>query len=159
VNTGTFAGYIGRDAELKTLPSGTAVCNFSVAVSTGWGDKKSTLWVSCGLFGERGEKLAPYLTKGSAVTVSGDIDVRAYKSKDGEAKAEMTCNVQRVTLQGGGERAERSEREQPQTLAEKSAGKPPADDFGDDDIPFAMGWAAPLLGVMMAASGAASYLA
>jgi single-strand DNA-binding protein len=102
MNQGHFAGYLGRDAELKSLPSGQSVCNFSVGVSTGWGDKKSTLWVSCAIWGERGEKLAQYLTKGSAVTVSGDVDVRAYKSKDGEPKAEITLNVQRVTLQGGG---------------------------------------------------------
>lgn len=103
MNTGTFAGYIGRDAETKLIGD-NKVTNFSVAVSTGWGDKKSTLWVGCALWGDRGEKLAQYLTKGSAVSVSGDIDVRAYAAKDGSAKAEMTCNVQRVTLQGGGER-------------------------------------------------------
>jgi single-strand DNA-binding protein len=100
VNTGNFAGYIGRDAETKALPSGQTVTNFSVAVSTGWGDKKSTLWVGCAIWGERGQKLEQYLTKGSAVSVSGDIDVRAYAAKDGTPKAEMTCNVQRVTLQG-----------------------------------------------------------
>src|SRR4051812_13613373 len=103
MNIGNFAGYLGRDAELKTIGT-NHVCNFSVAVSTGWGDKKSTLWVSCGLWGERGVKLSEYLTKGSAVSVSGDVDVRAYNAKDGSAKAEITCNVQRVTLQGGGER-------------------------------------------------------
>lgn len=135
MNHGTFAGYLGRDAEVKTVGQ-NKVCNFSVAVATGWGDKKSTLWVSCGLWGERGEKLAQYLTKGSAVTVSGDVDVRAYSAKDGTAKAEITCNVQRVTLQGG---RERSDDEAPQTLAEKSKGKAPADEseFDDiDDLPF-----------------------
>src|SRR3569832_916532 len=108
MNTGTFAGYLGRDAEAKAVPSGKTVINFSIGVSTGWGDKKSTLWVSCALWGERGEKLAQYLTKGSAVTVTGDVDVRAYSAKDGTPKAEIQCNVQRVTLQGGKERAEPS---------------------------------------------------
>lgn len=134
MNTGTFAGYLGRDADLKTVGQNT-VANFSVAVATGWGDKKSTLWVSCAIWGERAQKLAQYLTKGSAVSVSGDIDVRAYKSKDGEARAEMTCNVQRITLQGGrtGERTDSAPREQTPAAAPASA--PDKGDF-DDDIPF-----------------------
>lgn len=134
MNTGTFAGNIGRDAETKTLPSGQSVTNFSVAVNTGFGDKKQTLWVGCALWGDRGPKLAPYLTAGTKVAVSGDVDVRAYSARDGAAKAELTCNVQRVTLQGGGERRDQ---DAPQTLAEKSAGKAPADkgEF-DDEIPF-----------------------
>jgi single-strand DNA-binding protein len=143
MNTGTFAGYIGRDAETKQLPSGQSVTNFSLAISTGWGDKKSTLWVGCALWGERGEKLCQYLTKGSAVSVSGDVDVRAYKSKDGEAKAEMTCNVQRVTLQGGGDRGERVEPQPNREPAEKTpqqrereANSATVDKDFDDDLPF-----------------------
>ena len=136
MNTGTFAGRLGRNADLKPR-SGDAgrqnnsVCNFSVAVDVGFGDKKRTLWIGCSLWGERAEKLARYLTKGTAVTVSGDIDLRQYDKKDGSAGAEITCNVQRLTLQGGGERGEN---DAPQTLAEKSRGKAPADDF-DDDLP------------------------
>lgn len=136
MNTGSFAGYLGRDAEVKKLDSGNTVCNFSLAVATGWGDKKSTLWVSCAIWGERGEKLAQYLTKGSPVTVSGDVDVRAYKSKEGEARAEITCNVQRITLQGGGHREDR-----PASTPRPSAPSPahaPSGGSGDfdDDIPF-----------------------
>lgn len=136
MNTGHFSGYLGRDAELKTVGQ-NKVCNFSVAVSTGWGDRKSTLWVGCALWGDRGEKLSQYLTKGSAVSVSGDVDIRAYQGKDGTAKAEITCSVQRITLMGGGAGGERQERspDPPQTLAEKSAGKAPAGEF-DEDIPF-----------------------
>lgn len=142
MNTGTFAGYLGRDADLKDLPSGQTVCNFSVAVSTGWGDRKSTLWVSCALWGERGEKLSQYLTKGSAVTVSGDVDVRAYEGKDGSAKAEITCNVQRITLQGGGQRDGGEQRERAPARHQRSQPTQQAStatagdkDF-DDDIPF-----------------------
>ena len=60
--------------------------------------------LACALWGDRGPKLAQYLTSGTKVAVSGDIDVRAYAAKDGSPKAEMTCNVQRLTLQGGGDR-------------------------------------------------------
>lgn len=139
MNTAQFAGRLGRNADLRQgdTPS-KSVANFSVAVNVGFGEKKRTLWVGCALWGERAEKLAQYLTKGSAVTVSGDVDLRQYDKKDGTAGAEITCNVQRLTLQGGGEQREaRGEQDPPQTLAEKSQAKAPADkgEF-DDDIPF-----------------------
>ena len=54
---GTFAGRLGRDSELKQLPSGKEVVNFVVAVDKGRGDNKETLWVDCSLFGERAAKL------------------------------------------------------------------------------------------------------
>ena len=131
MNTGTFAGYLGRDAETKSVGD-SSVTNFSIGVSNFKSGEKSTLWVSCALWGERGVKLAQYLTKGSAVTVSGDVDVRGYSSKAGEPKVELTCNVQRVTLQGGGERAEKpATRPTPATSATVAADA----DF-DEEIPF-----------------------
>ncbi len=149
MNVGNFAGNIGRDAETQTVGD-TTVTNFSVAVNTGFGDKKSTLWVGCALWGARGQKLEQYLTSGTKVAVSGDIDVRAYSAKDGTPKAEMTCNVQRVTLQGGGERATTDDVTRSQARLEKTpqqlqreskhptqTGLPTGDTFEpDESIPF-----------------------
>ncbi len=135
MNTAQFAGRLGRNADLRKgdTPS-KSVCNFSIAVNVGFGEKKRTLWVGCALWGERAEKLAQYLIKGSAVSVSGDVDLRQYDKKDGTAGAEITCNVQRLTLQGGGESGER---DPPQTVVEKSKAVAPADaDEFDDDVPF-----------------------
>src|SRR3954470_19677490 len=138
MNQGIFSGRLGRTADLKNTGR-DSVCNFSVAVDVGWGEKKRTLWVGCALWGERATKLAQYLTKGTAVTVSGDVDLRQYDKKDGTAGAEITLNVQRLTLRGGGERGEQDSRDQPQTLAEKSRGTAPAasgkEEF-DEEIPF-----------------------
>ena len=75
MNIGTFSGFLGRDAELKTVGD-SKVANFSIGVSTFKGGDKSTLWVSAALWGERASKLAPFLTKGAAVTISGDIEDR-----------------------------------------------------------------------------------
>lgn len=134
MNYGTFAGRLGHDAELKTIPSGQSVAEFSVAVNTGWGERKKTLWVKCALWGERGEKLAPYLKKGGAVTVSGDVDVNAFSSKDGTLKAEITLNVQRVTLQGDASAKSEQRHDAP---AAKPVSQPaaPAEGF-DDDLNF-----------------------
>jgi single-strand DNA-binding protein len=132
MNTGTFAGNIGRDAETKTVGD-TTVTNFSLAVNTGFGDKKSTLWVGCAMWGSRGQKLEQYLTSGTKVAVSGDIDVRAYSAKDGTPKAEMTCNVQRLTLQGGG--GERQERPAVASRAAASGNSSNVDADFNDDLP------------------------
>lgn len=135
MNIGTFAGRLGRDGEVRTTPSGKQVLNFSLAVDTfGDGDKKETLWVACAVWGERADKLAPFLAKGKQVTVSGDIGLRSYTTQAGEARAEITCNVQRLTLQGGAEKSERpAERAPAAAPAQRSA---PVQDEFDDTIPF-----------------------
>jgi single-strand DNA-binding protein len=102
MNSACFAGRLGRDAETKQT-NNSSVTNFPIAVDVGWGDNKRTLWVSAAMWGERGEKVAQYLTKGTAVTVVGDVDLRQYEKRDGTAGAELTLNVQRLTLQGSRE--------------------------------------------------------
>lgn len=135
MNHGTFAGRIGRDAEVRHGTDGKPVANFALAVDTGWGDRKKTLWVDCAVWGERGEKLAPYLTKGKSVTVAGDIDLRTFQKNDGSAGASITCNAQRVTLQGGGESTSPPRAAAPPARPANPAPPQKGADF-DDDIPF-----------------------
>lgn len=105
MHEGIFAGRLGHDASVRQAgQSGTPVCNFSLAVDVGWGDRQETLWVDCALWGDRAEKLAPYLTKGKAVTVAGDVGLRQFEKRDGSAGASITVNVQRVTLQSSAEK-------------------------------------------------------
>jgi single-strand DNA-binding protein len=120
-----ISGRIGRDGEVKSVGQ-NLVCNFSVAENIGFGDKKTTQWWGCALWGKRGESLAQYLTKGSAVTVCGEVSVREWQ-KDGVTKYELQCRVLDVALQGSKGEGE----QKPQTVAEK---QPPAD--FDDDLPF-----------------------
>lgn len=143
MNHAIFAGRLGRDADLRVTPSGQNVLNFSVAVDVGFGDNKRTLWIACALWGERGERLAPYLTKGKSVTVAGDVDLRTYETRDHEARAELTLNVQRLTLQGSPAAEGQADGQRTATTAQpaRQAAQPAAattssqPDF-DDDIPF-----------------------
>ena len=137
MNVWTIAGRIGRDAETKHTGSGKVVTNFSVAVDEYAGaGERNTLWVSCAMWGERGEKLAQYLVKGASVTVSGNAGVRTYEGKDG-TRAEMTLNVREITLQGGKESGQRVGSDTPPARTRQAPAKeaPPADGF-EDDIPF-----------------------
>lgn len=126
-----ISGRIGRDAEVRTVGDGS-VCNFSIAENIGFGANKKTQWWACALWGTRGEKLAPYLAKGTAVTVCGEVSVREYTTKDGTPKWELSCRVMDVALQGSREDggAERTESQKP------AAPKPVDTSDFDDPLPF-----------------------
>jgi len=143
MNNITVAGQLGKDAEVRYLPNGDAVAGFSVADSQG--KDKDTIWWNCQLFGKRAESLSQYLTKGQAVTVSGNVTQRKYTDKNGTERTSMDVRVNDVALQGGKRDAEPSNRpshdgakarqvDQPR----KAAARPASgfDDFDSDEIPF-----------------------
>ena len=146
MHTAVFAGHIGRAFELKHTQSGDAVASFSLGVSTGTRDNPKTLWVDCSLWGKRAEALAPYLRKGTAVTISGDVDVRVFASKQtGEMTGVITCRVDKLTFGSKAEQREAPAAFTPQQNAYQAAkeGAPrpapapaPAAAVFDDDIPF-----------------------
>ena len=126
MNNITLAGTLGRDCELKQMPSGDNIASFSVADSMG--KDKGTIWWNCSLFGKRAESLSPYLLKGQAVTVSGTVTEREWTDKDGVKRKSMDVRVNDVALQGG-----RKESTEPQF--ERRSPKP-QQSFDDSDVPF-----------------------
>lgn len=128
MNSLQIAGRIGRDAEVKTLQSGDVLCTFSVAVSERKKGEDQTLWVRCTLFGERAEKLAQYLTKGTPVAVTGRAGVSAWQGKDGGLQCALELAVSNITLLGS-----KSDGNQATPRPAKAA---PAVSVEDDDIPF-----------------------
>lgn len=100
MRTAIFAGFIGRDAELRSVPSGDSVAGFSLAVSTGTKDKPETLWIDCSLWGKRADSLASYLLKGTPVTVCGDVGLQTYTTNAGQPGAKITCRVDKLTFGG-----------------------------------------------------------
>jgi single-strand DNA-binding protein len=99
MNVICIAGQLGKDAEVKYLPNGDAICNFSVADSQG--RDKPTIWWNCGLYGKRAESLSKYLTKGQAVTVSGTVSEREWTDKEGNKRKTIDVRVSDLALQGG----------------------------------------------------------
>jgi single-strand DNA-binding protein len=97
MNVICIAGKIGKDAESRYMPDGTAVCTFSIADDQG--RNKQTIWWRCQLFGKRAESLVQYLVKGASVTVSGQITEREYQ-KDGATLKAQDVRVNDVSLQG-----------------------------------------------------------
>lgn len=125
----TIAGRIGKDAETRTTQGGDQVTGFTVAVDEGFGDKKRTIWFDVAFWGKRGASVAPHLTKGGSVTVTGDLSTREY-----EGKTYLTIRAHDLTLQGG---KQSGYDQSPGTGA--GAGGRPSNDI-EDSIPFAAEW-------------------
>lgn len=128
------AGRIGKDAETRTAGNSEAT-SFTVAVDTGFGDKKVTNWIDCTIWGDRGKKLAQYLKKGTSVTVTGEGGLRSWES-NGKSGTSLTCRVNEVTLQGG--KSDGGQRHDDYQAPSKSSGgsgwEPPPD--LNDDVPW-----------------------
>lgn len=94
----TGIGRLAADAELRNLPDGTPVLSWRMAFNGAKKDAPAT-WVSCSIFGKRGESLAPHLTKGSQLCVSGTLSTREYESK-GEKRLAVEIRVDDVAFAG-----------------------------------------------------------
>lgn len=140
MNSWSFTGNLGADAEQRVTPSGELVVSFSVGVKAGFGDRATTTWARCQMWGKRGESVAPYLKKGQLVGVCGEASLREYEKKDGSKGASLEVRVSDLTLLGkrDGDQQQPAPTAQPrQAPAARPA--PQASgfgDFGDDDIPF-----------------------
>ena len=131
MNSLTISGNLGKDAEIRNLADGTAVCSFSVADSMG--RDKPSIWWNCSMFGKRAESLQQYLAKGQQVTVIGTVTEREWVDKDGQKRKSMDVRVQDVALQGG----KRDAAPQP-APAQRTAPKQASGGFEDmdSDVPF-----------------------
>lgn len=101
MNNWNFTGNLGNPAEVKTLPSGSTVCEFSVAVKSGYGDKEKTNWVRCAMFGKKAEgQLPSYLQKGTQVAISGELELQEWEGQNGKGAA-LSVRVENIDLIGG----------------------------------------------------------
>lgn len=139
---------LGRDAEVRYTPSGLAVCEFSGAYNFGKaadGERKPVQWVDFKVWGDRGEKLSPYLLKGQQVMlVASDVHIEKWEGRDGTPGFKLTARVDDLEFAGPrpGAAADSGGAGRPAGApAPAPAPKPrPATGTGfdsmDDDIPF-----------------------
>ncbi|HEY0664236.1 MAG TPA: single-stranded DNA-binding protein, partial [Thiobacillaceae bacterium] len=91
VNKVILVGNLGRDPEMRYLPSGEAVANLAIATTDKYKDKtgqmvEQTEWHRVSFFGRTAEVCGQYLKKGSQVYVEGSIRTRKYTDKEGVEK-------------------------------------------------------------------------
>lgn len=146
-----ISGNLGRDSELNQINGSNgpiSVLNFSVAVRSSQKDQGGnylTKWYACALWGKRADAMAPYLTKGTRVSLSGEPDVEVYQSgQSGQWMAKPKIRVDQIALMGGGQQNQSPPQGQQQPSYQKHASPPPSgqpmgvfnNSQGDDDIPF-----------------------
>lgn len=158
VNKVILVGNLGRDPEMRYLPSGEAVANLAIATTDKYKDKsgqlqESTEWHRVSFFGRTAEVCGQYLKKGSQVYVEGAIRTRKYTDKEGIEKYATEIRGERMQMLGsrsGGGMADMDDGGYDQSAPARSPSRPPAakapassprpassgfDDM-DDDIPF-----------------------
>jgi single-strand DNA-binding protein len=162
VNKVIIVGNLGRDPEIRYMPSGDAIANIAVATSYKSKDKNTgeqkevTEWHRISFFGRLAEIVGQYLKKGSSVYVEGRLQTRKYTDKDGVEKYATDIVAENMQMLGGRQgmggdagmdeggyensapsRPQQAPRQAPPAPAARPAPKP-APNFSDmdDDIPF-----------------------
>ena len=133
LNKVILIGRLGRDPEVRYMPNGEAVCNFSVATSESWKDsngqkQERTEWHNVTMYRKLAEIAGKYLTKGSQVYLEGKIQSRKYQGKDGIERTAYEIIANEMKMLGGNSQAAQEQPKQPQGNA-----KP---DDGLEDVPF-----------------------
>jgi single-strand DNA-binding protein len=155
VNKVILVGNLGRDPEMRYLPSGEAVANLAIATTDKYKDKtgqmvEQTEWHRVSFFGRTAEVCGQYLKKGSQVYVEGSIRTRKYTDKEGVEKYATEIRGDRMQMLGGrsgGGVADMDDgsfnqspqpRTQPRGNAPAAPQRPAGSGFDDmdDDIPF-----------------------
>ncbi|MEE1273898.1 MAG: single-stranded DNA-binding protein [Olegusella sp.] len=102
INRVNISGNLTRDPELRSMPSGTQVLSFSVAVNDRVRDQQSGEWkdrpnyVDCVLFGARAQGLSRFLTKGTKVAVEGKLHYSKWQAQDGSNRSKLEVYVDEV---------------------------------------------------------------
>lgn len=140
INKVIVLGALGKDPELKHLPSGGAVCSFSVATSESWIDKASgekkelTEWHNISVFGKPAELCGEYLAKGKKVYVEGKLKTDKYTDKAGVEKYTTKIVADKIEFLSPREVSQESRpAARPAQRAKPAAAR---DDFDDTDLPF-----------------------
>lgn len=102
-------GRMTSDARVNETKTGKKVVNFSIAINDSYKAKGSTevtkivTYVQCAYWLNPG--IAPYLTKGTLLQCTGRMAAEVWTDKQGEAKARLNFNTERIKLHGGGRSA------------------------------------------------------
>ncbi len=149
VNKVILVGNLGKDPEIRYMPSGGAVTNITVATSEAWKDKNTgeqkeqTEWHRVVFFNRLAEVVGEYLKKGSKIYVEGSLQTRKWQDKSGQDRytTEIKGNTMQMLDSRGGGSAELSpaapqQSAQPSNFSSAPAQPPAATDDFDDDIPF-----------------------
>ncbi|CEN56771.1 single-stranded DNA-binding protein [Candidatus Methylopumilus turicensis] len=159
VNKVILVGNLGRDPEMRFMPNGEAVCNFSIATTDSWKDKSGqkqerTEWHNIVIYRKLAEIAGEYLKKGRPVYIEGRLQTRKWQTKEGQDRLTTEIIADQMQMLGGREGGgasssyesmdeDQSMQSRPQQSARPAQSAPaqqPASggdfDAFEDDIPF-----------------------
>lgn len=149
LNKAIIVGNLTRDPELKALPSGMSVCQFSVATNRVWKDQsgakqESTDYHNIVVFGRQADTAAQYLKKGQNVMVEGRIQTRSWDNQSGQKQYRTEIVADRVQFgpKAGGGAGFTGNQSQSSAGADTSPVDDggqieyPEDEINPEDIPF-----------------------
>lgn len=139
MNQVQLIGRLTRDPELRytTGQSQTAVCRFSLAINTGYGDRQRTDYPNIVVFGKAAENCEKYLRKGSQAGVTGRIQTGSYTNKDGQKVYTTDVIASSVEFLGSAKNSAEQPQQQNEPDINPETGMPAGfASIDDDDIPF-----------------------
>jgi single-strand DNA-binding protein len=106
VNKVILIGNLGRDPEVRYMPNGEAVCNFSIATTDSWKDKSGakqerTEWHNIVMYRKLAEIAGEYLKKGRPVYVEGRLQTRKWQTKEGQDRYTTEIIADQMQMLGG----------------------------------------------------------
>lgn len=107
VNKVILVGTLGRDPEVRYMPSGGAICNLNIATNESWKDKQTgqmqerTEWHRIVAFNRLAEIMGEYLNKGSQVYIEGKLQTRKWQDKDGQDRYTTEILANEMQMLGG----------------------------------------------------------
>jgi single-strand DNA-binding protein len=144
LNKVQLAGRLTRDPEIKYTQGGTAIADFSMAVSRFWKNDKGENqeevdYIDCTAFGRTAETIQKHLGKGRAVYVEGRLKLEQWE-KDGQKRSKLKVVAESMQFVGPRPQADRPQAESPAPAAAKAAAAtrpaPTPADNEPSDIPF-----------------------
>lgn len=102
LNVVALQGNLTRDAELKHTNSGTAICEFSLAVNN-WFGKDHASFFNVTIFGKQAESVQQYLMKGKPVEITGKVKQERWTDQNGNNRSKVVIIADKVHLLSSGE--------------------------------------------------------
>ena len=130
-------GNVGKDPQIRAMPSGDLVANFSLATSEKWKDKSGesqtkTEWHNVTCYGKLAEIAEKYIKSGKMLFIQGSLVTQKYTDKNGVEKTSTHVKADTIRLLGG----EKTDNNKPNQTNSKSANTGSGFDDLDDSIPF-----------------------
>lgn len=92
----TLIGRLGADPEIRFTPDGAAVCRFRVAVNTGEGDQRRTVWYRVSAWRKLADAAYQHLRKGRLVFVEGDFTPQDWIDRSGVARCSLEVTARDI---------------------------------------------------------------